>query len=88
MAENSNTVTALAEAQAAADGDRVIPITGADVAPDMIVRHNGEWLAVKFKTVVASDTIRIDFAMDEPGSTAYRFAAPTSTLYRRTGGDK
>lgn len=73
---------AFKEAQRAAGGDIVEPIFGSEVMPDMVLRHNDRWLPVRFKSGVG-DFVRIDFLMDAPGETAFRFTALTTELYRR-----
>lgn len=71
------------EAKEAAGGDHVAEINAEAVQPDMLIRHNGRWLPVQFKSA-AGDSIRIDFMVAEPGSTAFVFADPSAPMYRRT----
>lgn len=82
MARRPSNPDAYAEALAAADGDTVEPISGADAAPDMTLWHEGQWRTVLFRSP-AGDSIRLDFQVTEPGSTAFRFASPEAELYRR-----
>lgn len=73
---------AFEEAKNAADGDIVRPIFGAEVTPDMVLRHNNRWLPVRFKSGVG-DFVRIDFQMESSDETAFRFTALTTELYCR-----
>ena len=73
---------AYAEAVAAADGDTVVLISGAEATPDMVLWHNQRWLPVRYRSH-AGDAIRIDFHIEEPGATAFRFTSATTELYRR-----
>lgn len=82
MARGPSNPRALAEAEAAADGDTVEPITGAQAAPDMVLWHEGRWLTVLYRSN-AGDAIRLDFQVDAPGETAFRFTHPSTELYRR-----
>jgi hypothetical protein len=73
---------AYAEAVAAADGDTVVPIKGAEATPDMVLWHDQLWLTVLYRSN-AGDAIRIDFHTDDPAGTAFRFTNPATELYQR-----
>jgi len=82
MAREPSNPKAYAEAKAAADGDTVELISGAEAAPDMTLWHEGQWLTVRYRSP-AGEAVRLDFEVAEPGETAFRFADPGTELYRR-----
>ena len=82
MSHPPNDPAALAEAQAAAEGDTVVPITPAEVKPGMVIRHAGAWLTVRFKSK-AGDAFHVDFVTDEQSTTAFKFFQHGTALYRR-----
>ena len=82
MSDPPNNPAALAEAQAAAEGDTVLPITPTELKPGMVIRHDGTWLTVRFKSM-AGEAFHIDFETDELGSTAFKFVRPDTILFRR-----
>jgi hypothetical protein len=86
MSHPPNDPAALAEAQAAAEGDTVMPITPAEVKPGMVIRHAGAWLTVRFKSM-AGDAFHVDFVTDEQGATAFKFFQHGTALYRRVAND-
>jgi len=82
MTRKPSNPAAYAEAVAAADGYTVVPITGKQVTPDMELWHEGQWLTVRYRSSVG-DGIRVDFQVNEPTETVFRFANANTELYRR-----
>jgi len=65
-----------------AGGDEVRRIKAWSVQPDMVVWHSGRWLPVMYRRV-AGDAVMLDFAVPEPGGTAYRLVRVGVPMYRR-----
>lgn len=70
------------QARDSAGDDRVEELKAAAVQPDMTIWHNGRWLPVMFRRATG-DAVMLDFAVPEPGGTAYRIVSPGTLMYRR-----
>lgn len=69
-------------AACAAAGDGTVwPLKAVEVRPDMTVWHNGRWLTVLYRRV-HGDAVMLDFAVPEPGGTAFRVVSAPARMYR------
>jgi hypothetical protein len=66
----------------AAGGDEVREVHAAAVLPGMTIWHGSRWLAVQYRRMSGA-AVMFDFAVPEPGSTAYRMLDPHMPMLRR-----